>query len=93
MRYVWLRRLNDVINIYDSFDIPPGGLISNGVAPDGTLVAYGTTTFNLFLFDPGNLSNTYLGSTSTLAVTVIPAPAGLVVFALAPVRRRRRRGA
>ena len=69
----------------------PYYFISNGVAPDATLVAYGTTTFNLFLFDPSNSNYTYLGSTSTLAVTVIPAPAGLVVFALAPALRRRRR--
>ena len=69
----------------------PYYFISNGVAPDATPVAYGTTTFNLFLFDPSNSNYTYLGSTTTLAVTVIPAPAGLVVFALAPALRRRRR--
>lgn len=69
----------------------PYHFISNGVAPDGTSVAYGTTTFNLFLFDPSNSNYTYLGSTSTLVVTAIPEPAGLLAFAIAPVLRRRRR--
>ncbi len=69
----------------------PYHFISNGVAPDATPVAYGTTTFNLFLFDPSNSNYTYLGSTSTLVVTAIPEPAGLLAFALAPVLRRRRR--
>lgn len=69
----------------------PYYFISNGVAPDATPVAYGTTTFNLFLFDPSNSNYTFLGSTSMLTVTAIPAPAGLLVFAIAPVLRRRRR--
>lgn len=71
----------------------PYYFISNGVAPDGTSVAYGTTTFNLFLFDPSNSNSAYLASASTLVVTAIPAPAGLMAFALAPVLRRRRRSA
>jgi hypothetical protein len=69
----------------------PYYFISNGVAPDYTTVAYGSTNFNLFLFDPANSSATFLGSTSALAVTAIPAPAGLFAFVLLPVARRRRR--
>jgi len=69
----------------------PYYFISNGVAPDATTVAYGSTTFNLFLFNPNGATYTYLGSTDALAVTAIPAPAGMLAFALMPLVRRRSR--
>ena len=69
----------------------PYYFISNGVAPDYTTVPFGSTTFNLFLFDPSTSGATFLGSTSTLAVTAIPAPASLLALALLPAARRRRR--
>jgi hypothetical protein len=69
----------------------PYYFISNGVLPDYTSVAYGTTSYNLFLFDPVTSTATFLASTSTITVTAIPAPAGLFAFALLPVMRGRRR--
>lgn len=69
----------------------PYYFISNGVAPDGTAVAYGSTAFNLFLFNPNGSVYTFLGSTSGLGVTAIPAPASVLAFALLPMGRRRRR--
>ena len=69
----------------------PYYFISNGVDPSYNPVEYGTTAFNLFLFDPGTSSATYLGSTSALTVTAIPAPATMLAFALLPVARRRQR--
>lgn len=69
----------------------PYYFISNGVAPDATTVAYGSTTFNLFLFNPNGATYTFLGSTNVLSVTAIPAPASLLAFALLPIGRRRRR--
>ena len=69
----------------------PYYFISNGVLPDYTAVAYGTTSYNLFLFDPVTSTATFLASTSTITVTAIPAPAGLFAFALLPVMRGRRR--
>lgn len=69
----------------------PYYFISNGVLPDYTSVAYGTTNYNLFLFDPTTSTATFLASTSTITVTAIPAPAGLLAFALLPVTHGRRR--
>ena len=69
----------------------PYYFISNGVLPDYTSVAYGTTNYTLFLFDPGTSTATFLASTSAITVTAIPAPAGLLAFALLPVMRGRRR--
>jgi hypothetical protein len=69
----------------------PYYFISNGVAPDYTTVAYGSTAFNLFLFDPSSSSATFLGSASMLDVTAIPAPASLFALAMLPAARRRRR--
>ena len=69
----------------------PYYFISNGVAPDGTAVAYGSTAFNLFLFNPNGSVYTFLGSTGGLGVTAIPAPASVLAFALLPMGRRRRR--
>jgi len=69
----------------------PYYFISNGVLPDYTSVAYGTTDYNLFLFDPVTSTATFLASTGTIAVTAIPAPAGLLAFALLPFTRGRGR--
>lgn len=69
----------------------PYYFISNGVLPDYTSVAYGTTSYNLFLFDPVTSTATFLASTSTITVTAIPAPAGLFAFSLLPVMRGCRR--
>ena len=69
----------------------PYYFISNGTLPNYTSVPYGTTTFNLFLFDPSTSTATFLASTSSISVTVIPAPAGLIAVALLPVLRSRRR--
>jgi hypothetical protein len=72
-------------------DSTPYYFISNGTLPSYTSVPYGSTNFNLFLFDPSTSTATFLASTSTISVTVIPAPAGLLAFALLPVMRGRRR--
>ncbi len=69
----------------------PYYFISNGVDPSDNAVEYGTTPFNLFLYDPVTLSGTYLASTSSLTVTAIPAPASMLAFALLPATRRRQR--
>jgi len=71
--------------------LAPYYFISNGVLPDYTSVAYGTTAFNLFLFDPANSTATFLASTSTIVVTQIPAPAGILALVLLPIARGRRR--
>lgn len=69
----------------------PYYFISNGVDPNANPVAYGSTTYNLFRFDPPTNGYTFLASTSSLQVTAIPAPgaAALLVFAGAARRRRR----
>ena len=63
----------------------------NGVDPNDNAVEYGTTPFNLFIYDPSTSSGTYLASTISLTVTAIPAPASMLAFALLPAARRRRR--
>lgn len=69
----------------------PYYFISNGVAPDATPVAYGSTTFNLFRFDPATNGYTFLASTSSLQLTAIPAPGAVALLALVGFARRRRR--
>jgi hypothetical protein len=71
--------------------LTPYYFISNGVDPNDNAVEYGTTPFNLFIYDPSTSSGTYLASTISLTVTAIPAPASILAFALLPVARRRRR--
>jgi hypothetical protein len=69
----------------------PYYFISNGVAPDASVVAYGSTTYNLFRFDPVTNGYTFLASTVSLQVTAIPAPGALAALALAGFVRQRRR--
>ena len=71
--------------------LAPYYFISNGVLPNYTSVPYGSTTYNLFRFDPGTSTATFLASTSVISVVAIPAPSGLLAFAVLPVMRRRRR--
>jgi hypothetical protein len=71
--------------------LEPYYFISNGVAPDATPVAYGSTTFNLFRFDPATNGYTFLASTSSLQLTAIPAPGAVALLALVGFARRRRR--
>jgi hypothetical protein len=72
--------------------LAPYYFISNGVLPNYTSVPYGTTAYNLFLFDPSTSTATFLASTGVISVVAIPAPAGLLAFAAIPLMRRRRRG-
>ena len=71
--------------------LTPYYFISNGVDPNDNAVEYGTTPFNLFIYDPSTSSGTYLASTISLTLTAIPAPASMLAFALLPAARRRRR--
>ena len=64
--------------------------ISNFVDPSNTPVTPGSTTFNLFRATDSTSTATYLGSTATISVTMVPEPAAVatvgVILGLAWVR-------
>ncbi len=68
--------------------------VSNGSNPSGNTVAFGSTGYNLFLFDVATSQGTYIGTATSLTVTAVPAPGALAVLAAAGagvgVGRRRR---
>ena len=68
--------------------------VSNGSNPSGNTVAFGSTGYNLFLFDVATLQGTYIGTATSLTVAAVPAPGALAVLAAAGagvgVGRRRR---
>lgn len=68
--------------------------VSNGSNPSGNTVAFGSTGYNLFLFDVATSQGTYIGTATSLTVTAIPAPGALALLAAAGagvgVGRRRR---
>jgi hypothetical protein len=69
--------------------------VSNGSNPSGNTVAFGSTGYNLFLFDVATSQGTFIGTATSLTVTAVPAPGALAVLAAAGagvgVGRRRRR--
>jgi hypothetical protein len=68
--------------------------ISNGINPAGAWVNYGETTFNLFQYTTSTSTTTYIGSTNTLMVSLVPSPGAAGLMALSGyVAMRRRRGA
>jgi hypothetical protein len=69
--------------------------VSNGSDPSGATVAFGSTGYNLFLFDVATPPGPLIGTAISLTVTAVPAPGALVVLAAAGAgiggsRRRRR---
>jgi hypothetical protein len=68
--------LTQTLNVLDNNTAASGNnpyyFISNAVAPDGTPVMPGSTTFNLFAFSPG--STKFLGSTPSIKVATVPEP-------------------
>jgi hypothetical protein len=68
--------------------------VSNGSDPSGTTVAFGSTGYNLFLFDVATLQGTYIATATSLTVTAVPAPGVAALLAAAGagvgVGRRRR---
>jgi hypothetical protein len=68
--------------------------VSNGSNPSGNTVAFGSTGYNLFLFDVATSQGTYIGTATSITVTAVPAPGALAVLAAAGagvgVGRRRR---
>ena len=68
--------------------------VTNGSNPSGATVAFGSTGYNLFLFDVATLQGTYIGTATSLTVAAVPAPGALAVLAAAGagvgVGRRRR---
>ena len=68
--------------------------VSNGSNPSGNTVAFGSTGYNLFLFDVATSQGTYIATATSLTVAAVPAPGALAVLAAAGagvgVGRRRR---
>ena len=57
--------------------------VSNGSNPSGATVAFGSTGYNLFLFDVATLQGTYIGTATSMSVAVVPAPGVLAMLAAA----------
>jgi hypothetical protein len=57
--------------------------VSNGSDPSGATVAFGSTGYNLFLFDVATLQGTYIGTATSMSVAVVPAPGVLAMLAAA----------
>ena len=71
--------------------------VSNGSDPSGATVAFGSTGYNLFLFDVATLQGVYIATATSLTVQAVPAPGALAVLAAAGAGfgvggGRRRRG-
>jgi hypothetical protein len=59
----------------------------------GEAVAFGSTGYNLFLFDVATLTGTYIGTATSFSVSLVPAPGALSLLAFAGgacASRRRR---
>lgn len=69
----------------------PYYFITDGIAPDGITVPYGSTTFNLFHYDIALSQATFIGSANEFTVTQVPGPGALGVFALCGGLARGRR--
>jgi hypothetical protein len=54
-------------------------------------VAFGSTGYNLFLFDVATLTGTYIGTATSLSVSLVPAPGALSLLAFAGGARASRR--
>ena len=65
--------------------------VSNGSNPSGNTVAFGSTGYNLFLFDVATSQGTFIGTATSLTVTAVPAPGACAILALAGARKRRPR--
>ena len=59
--------------------------VSNGSNPSGNTVAFGSTGYNLFLFDVATSQGTYIATATSLTVTAVPAPGALAVLAAAGI--------
>jgi hypothetical protein len=81
----------------DFSTVTPGAtsyyFVTNGTNPAGEAVAFGSTGYNLFLFDVATLTGTYIGTANSLSVSLVPAPGALSLLAFAggacAARRRR----
>ncbi|MEH1835559.1 MAG: hypothetical protein V7L29_26770 [Nostoc sp.] len=56
----------------------PYYFISNGVDPSGNPVAFGSTSYNLFLFDKITNKSTFLGDTTGIKATPVPEPSSVI---------------
>jgi hypothetical protein len=59
--------------------------VSNGSDPSGATVAFGSTGYNLFLFDVATSQGTYIATATSLTVAAVPAPGALAVLAAASI--------
>ena len=71
--------------------------VSNGSDPSGATVAFGSTGYNLFLFDVATSQGVYIATATSLTVQAVPAPGALALLAAAGASLgvgggRRRRG-
>ena len=69
--------------------------VSNGSDPSGATVAFGSTGYNLFLFDVATSQGVYIATATSLTVQAVPAPGALALLAAAGLGvggGRRRRG-
>jgi hypothetical protein len=57
--------------------------VSNGSDPSGTTVAFGSTGYNLFLFDVATSQGMFIATATSLNVTAVPAPGALALLAAA----------
>jgi len=81
----------------DFSTVTPGAtsyyFVTNGTDPAGDAVAFGSTGYNLFLFDVATLTGTYIGTATSFSVSLVPAPGALSLLAFAGgacASRRRR---
>ena len=71
--------------------------VSNGSDPSGATVAFGSTGYNLFLFDVATSQGMFIATATSLTVQAVPAPGALALLAAAGASfgvggGRRRRG-
>ena len=59
--------------------------VSNGSNPSGNTVAFGSTGYNLFLFDVATSQGTYIATATSLTVAAVPAPGALTLLAAAGI--------